>query len=83
LGKAKILRNLEAIVFYNSGVKLLTKSSFVLQPLVALQEQGIDLIACGTCVKHFGLDDQIDVGQIGTMDGILSNLERAEKVITL
>ena len=76
-------KELEAIVFFNSGVKCLTEGAPTLPPLSTLHEQGVDLIACGTCVDAFGLREGLGVGEIGSMDQILSELERAEKVITL
>lgn len=76
-------RELEAIAFYNSGVRCLAEGSPYLPQLSTLDEQGVDLIACGTCVDAFGLREGLGVGEIGSMDQILSELERAEKVITL
>jgi DsrE/DsrF/DsrH-like protein len=74
---------LEAIAFYNSGVRCLAEGSPYLPQLSTLDEQGVDLIACGTCVDAFELRDRIRVGEVGSMDRILSELERAAKVITL
>ncbi|MGE0711628.1 MAG: DsrE family protein [Planctomycetota bacterium] len=76
-------KELEAIVFYNTGVKCLAEGSEFLPPLSTLHEQGVDLIACGTCVDAFGLREQIRVGTVGSMDEILAEMERAEKVITV
>lgn len=83
LGKARALPDLEALCFYNAGVKLLCAGSPVLQPLVALQDAGVDLVACGTCVQHFGLGDAVRVGAVTGMDDIIARLGRAAKVITL
>lgn len=83
LGKARRLHDLEALCFYNAGVKLLCAGSPVLQHLVALSDAGVDLVACGTCVDHFGLGDRLRVGTITGMDDILARMARATKVITL
>lgn len=83
LGKAGALQGLDALVFYNAGVKALVEGSDLLQPLAALDGNGVDLIACGTCVDHFGLREQVRVGEVLGMDDILSRLSAAEKVITL
>jgi len=77
------LKELEGVVFFNSGVRCLTKESGMLQPLANLDQEGVDLIACGTCVDAYGLREKLEVGTIGSMDQILAELERAEKVITL
>ena len=81
LRKSIALEGLEAIAFYNSGVKLLAADSPVLTELALLAERGVDLLPCGTCVEHFGL--QLAIGRPSDMDAILRELARAEKVITL
>jgi hypothetical protein len=83
LGKARRLQDLEALCFYNGGVKLLSAGSPVLQHLVALEGAGVDLVACGTCVDHFQLGDSLRVGAITGMDDIVARMARATKVIAL
>ncbi|MCC6406945.1 MAG: DsrE family protein [Planctomycetes bacterium] len=81
LRKAIALEGLDAIVLYNSGVKLLAPDSPVLAELTLLAERGIDLVPCGTCVQHFGLT--LATAKTSDMDTILRELAAAEKVITL
>jgi hypothetical protein len=76
-------KQLEAVVFFNSGVRCLIKESDMLVPLANLDQDGVDLIACGTCVDAYGLRERIELGTIGSMDQILTELERADKVMTL
>lgn len=83
LSKSGAFRELEAVVFYNSGVKLLAEGSEVLQPLASLEDRGVEVIGCATCVDHFGVRDRIRVGEIGSMDQIISLLSQTAKVITL
>jgi hypothetical protein len=83
LGKARALQDLESICFYNAGVRLLCEGSPALQPLLALQDAGVDLVACGTCVQHFGVAGALRVGAVSGMDDIVARLARATKVITL
>ncbi len=83
LNKASALRGLEALLFYNAGVKLLAEGSSVLPVLSVLEENGVELIACGTCVDHFELREKIRVGRVGSMDDVLAEMDGAEKVITL
>lgn len=72
---------LEAIAFYNSGVKLVCDGSPVLAELANLHEHGVELLPCGTCLQQFNLTPAI--GRTSDMDSILRELARAEKVITL
>lgn len=81
LRKAIALEGLDAIVFFNSGVRLLTPDSPVLAELTLLAERGIDLVPCGTCVDTLGV--QLAIAKVSDMDTILRELARAEKVITL
>ncbi|MCB9851137.1 MAG: DsrE family protein [Phycisphaerales bacterium] len=77
------VRGIEAIVFYNGGVKVLAEGSPHLPALAAIEQQGVDLIACGTCVDHFDLRERIRIGDIGSMDAILKEMDHADKVITI
>ena len=71
------------IVFYNSGVKLLAEGSPVLDAMDLLANVGIDLIACGTCVSHFNLQDKLKAGRVSDMATIVSILANSGKVITV
>lgn len=71
------------ITFYTEGVKLLTSSSPVLDELRSLEEKGVRLIACGTCLNHYSLAGDLQVGLQGGMTDIIEAQWRADKVITL
>ena len=73
----------DAIAFYNAGVKLLGAQSACLEGFRALEHEGTDLIACGTCVDYFKLRDQIAVGRISDMREIVATMNAAAKVVTL
>lgn len=81
LKKSIGLPDFTAIVFWNGGVKLVAAESPVLTELRLLEERGVDLVPCGTCLAHFGITPA--VGKIADMDTILRELGRAAKVITL
>ncbi len=44
----------ERMVMYNRGVFTLTESSLVSLQLKELEEKGIDVLACKTCVDFYG-----------------------------
>ena len=71
------------ILFYTEGVKLVCEGSLVLQWLRILEEAGVELIACSTCLEYFGLIDKVRVGKVGGMPGILAALQEADKVVSL
>jgi selenium metabolism protein YedF len=69
------------IVFYNSGVKLAVNDSDVIDLLKEIENKGVELILCGTCVDHFGTGNVTGVGKIGDMYQILQKLSAAGNVI--
>ena len=71
------------IAFYTEGVKLLVAGSPALGALQALEDKGVRLVACGTCLSHYGLDDQLEVGLPGGMTDIIEAQWRADKVISI
>jgi selenium metabolism protein YedF len=71
------------IIFFNSGVKLLAKGSSVLDGIDLLKKAGIDMMACGTCVNYYKLEDKIESGLISDMRSIISTLMNSDDVITI
>ena len=51
------------IIFWNAGVRLMCQGSKVLEYLKRLEEQGVELLACTTCLEHFELTDKLAVGK--------------------
>ena len=72
-----------AICFYTEGVKLVCQGSPALLGLKILQGQGVRLIACRTCLEHFGLTEKVGVGSVGGMNEIVALLAEAETAVTV
>ncbi len=70
------------IIFINNGVKLLIDEE-VLESLTSLEERGVELLACGTCLDYYGLLDKIRAGQISNMKEIKDVLMGSDEVVTL
>jgi len=81
LRKSIALPEFRAILFYNAGAKLVAADSPVLAELRLLEERGVDLVPCGTCLAHYGVTPA--VGKVADMDAIVREMGRAAKVITL
>lgn len=81
LKKSIALPGFGALAMFNSGVKLVAPGSPVLAELQALEQRGIDLLPCGTCLDHFGITPA--VGKVSDMDSIVREIGAAAKVITL
>lgn len=67
------------ILFYNSGVKLLSKDIDTAESLNELCTMGIDIIACGVCVEYYKV--KLGAGRISNMFVIGNTLAEASKVI--
>ncbi|HEY3294045.1 MAG TPA: sulfurtransferase-like selenium metabolism protein YedF [bacterium] len=73
----------DKLVFYNSGVRLLADGSPVLDLLNELNQMGVLLVACGTCVGHFRLDDKIARERVSNMQEIVKILLDSQSVVTV
>jgi selenium metabolism protein YedF len=69
------------MLFYNSGVKLASSDSEVLDDLKNLNDAGVEILLCGTCVNFFNLSEKIDVGRLTNMLEILSIMSSAGRII--
>lgn len=73
----------DAICFYTEGVHLVVEGSSVLEQLHLLEQAGVRLVICGTCLNHYQVAEKVRVGIVGGMNDILEYQWRADKVITL
>jgi selenium metabolism protein YedF len=71
------------LVFVNNGVKLTIDGSPVLSDLKALEEYGVMILVCGTCLYHFHLLDKKEVGETTNMLDIVTAMQLAQKVINI
>lgn len=55
------------VICYNSGVTLAVKGSDTAQSLKKLEDQGVKITLCGTCVDFYGIKEIIEVGSISNM----------------
>jgi len=69
------------IVFINSGVRLVTENSEYLAVLKNLENLGIEVLSCGTCLDYFRLKDKVTIGRVSNMFEIVSSFSEATKVI--
>jgi intracellular sulfur oxidation DsrE/DsrF family protein len=72
-----------ALCFYTDGVKLVCEGSPALEKLSHLENRGVRLIVCSTCLNYFELTGDVRVGLVGGMGDILEAQMKAEKVITI
>lgn len=73
----------DTVIFFNSGVKLVTEDSPILEDLRALEQEELKILACGTCIDYYGLEEEVAVGVISNMYTIAETILGAGKVISL
>ncbi len=64
----------EKIILMNAGVKMTVLGSDTADALKTLEERGVDVMACGTCLKYYGLMDTDRRGRVSNAYEILNAL---------
>lgn len=70
------------IVLYNSGVRLVATESGALEALRSLQADGVEILACGTCLDFYQLKSAMQVGSISNMHEIMTAMAEADKILS-
>ena len=52
-----------------------------LEDLKKMEEEGVEILTCGTCLKHYGLMEKLMVGKVTDMYTIAERMTGADKVI--
>lgn len=71
------------LVLMNTGVRLACSGSKVLAALHKLEDQGVELLVCGTCLEFLGLLDELQAGHVSNMYDIVTALLGAASVVAL
>ena len=69
------------IIFINSGVKLAVEESSLLNVLQELNDLGIEIISCGTCLDYYHIKDRLAVGRVSNMYEIETSFLEATNII--
>jgi selenium metabolism protein YedF len=81
----KTLKDLDprpaTLIFANSGVKITTEGSDLLDDLKALEEEGAEILSCGTCLDYYNRKETLAVGRASNMYEIATALVDADKVV--
>ena len=71
------------VLLMNSGVKLVAENSLASGELREMEDQGVSILSCGTCLSRFQLHDRVTVGQVSNMSDMVDAMLRAERVISV
>jgi selenium metabolism protein YedF len=69
------------IFFLNAGVKLTTTNSDIYPILNEIESMGVEIYSCGTCLKHYGLENSLKVGHRGTTNHIVEGMKDFNKTV--
>jgi selenium metabolism protein YedF len=73
----------EKIIFMNSGINLVTNGSLFIDQIKQMEENGVGVITCGTCLDYFGKMENLAAGRVSNMHEILESMVGVEKVINI
>lgn len=71
-----------AVFCMHRGVLALTEESLVSLHLKELQDKGVPVLACKTCVDYYGVAEKLEAGEISTMKRFIE-LSAQYEVITI
>lgn len=71
----------DTVLFYNGGAHLTCEGSPCLEDLEALEKADVEILTCGTCLKHYGLDDKLAIGGVTNMYVIVEKQLKADVVV--
>ena len=74
-------QNPHTIFFLNAGVKLTTTIADIYPILKEIEAMGVEIYSCGTCLKHYSLEDELKVGRRGTTNHIVEGMKDFDKVV--
>lgn len=68
------------VVFWNAGVRLVCEGSKVIDHVKRLEGQGVEVLACTTCLEYYDLVEKVRVGKPTTMAKSISAMMGSEVV---
>ncbi len=71
------------ICLYADGVRLAVEGSPVTEQLKILEERGVNILICKTCLGFYGLTEKVTVGTVATMVDIIGAQNNCDKSIVL
>jgi len=69
-----------ALLFWNTGVRLVAEGSWALAHLKILEEHGVGILACRTCLDYFELTEKQKVGKPTNMLKTIESMMSSEMV---
>jgi len=67
-----------AVFCVNRGVLALTEQSFASLHLKELEDKGVPVLACGTCIDYYNIREQLVTGEVSSMGRFMELAEKYE-----
>lgn len=61
----------QTIFLMNAAVRLTTTDDEFIPILLGIQDAGVEIYSCGTCLKHYGLEEELQVGHRGSTGQVI------------
>ncbi len=71
----------DTVLLYNGGAYLSCEGSDSLDDLKVLEENGAEILTCGTCLNHYKIAEKLAVGSVTNMYEIVEKMSEAKKII--
>lgn len=71
------------ILLVNGGVKLSAENEATIENLKILEEAGVEILSCGTCLDYYGLKENLQVGTVTNMYTIVESMKNSANTITI
>jgi len=71
----------DAMFFMNTAVRLTTIDDEIIPIIKDIENMGVEIFTCGTCLKHFNLEDQLKIGFRGTTNHIVEGTKEYKKTV--
>lgn len=71
------------IILVNGGVKLSSENEDTIENLKVLEESGVEILSCGTCLDYYGLKEKLKVGTVTNMYTIVELMKNSSQTISI
>jgi len=68
------------MIFLNAGVRLAVLEKDVSRTLEDLEDAGVKILLCGTCLDYYDLSDKVEVGEVSNMYEIVNSINSSDYV---
>ncbi len=72
---------IDVVLCVNSGAYLTTTNNKTVELLKLFEQKGTAISTCGTCLDFYNIRENLQVGNVGSMELLVNIMNKAEKII--